>query len=248
MGRELRFRIQGMIFCVVLISTLSLSSDGIEYWHGIIEIQGNEQGLVISLLGIGIIIFTSEAFGYIFSSIFILFWNKSWKIYPGNIDVLCGYSRHWHKLQYGIKKIISNYYDKEGKSAPTRYEQDILLSYFWFYFIPKDMDDWITRRYTAYFINWACIISIGLAIVLSVLITWQGSLNFNLFYWGVIFFWFLSAIMFYLNCRRALWEILQMIDFWLGSCYDQDIKGMLMSFAEHMKKHNGLGGGVAQPL
>ena len=146
MTRDMRFRVVGVFFYLLLLLSLGLTKSGMESLRELFSCGSNLQSLqiVISLAGLGALLFTSDAMGYFFGTVFHRIWD-----YHG------GWSRFWRDL--GIKDSFQRAHDRkhaQGGSSlrseacrrPADFPEDLYFSYFW-QRVPQGRREWAMRRH-----------------------------------------------------------------------------------------------------
>lgn len=221
--REIRFRFIGMIFYIIFLTNLLLSQTCIDIILGI-ENKDESNQILVTLIGLGVLLFTSEAVGFLFSNISFFLWNIRGGIKPSD----GGYSQEWNKLSYNFKKLVIYYYrntqiendaekvNSEYDKKLSQYSKDVFLSYFW-QRAPKVIIEWVVRRHSAFFTNRSAIVAILLALLLSSLIIFIFGFNWNIANTIVtIICLSLISILWYnaIGSRKEGW---QMIDLWLNA-------------------------------
>jgi len=171
---------------------------------------------VIAAFGLGLIIFTSEATGYIFTAIPLFYWN----VFRDGF-----YSCEWKRLSYDPKdSIIASYNaDRESSSPPHREldsqllnsSTDIFLSYFWQQ-APEGIVEWVMRRYTAFFSGLSAALGIWIGCILSAAVAIMFSFAHNLLTYILYAAWVSAGLILLVNAQIARQEGRQMVDLWLA--------------------------------
>jgi len=219
MIREQRFRYVGTVFYFTFLLNLLLTDTGLKFGSTLFSDSSQIQ-VFITALSLGALFFTSDAIGYLLSTIIRFAWNL-WGYLAGD----GGYSREWKKkLRIPIKEnIIKSLSEKPKEEQPNenesiqvalnKYHYDVFVSYFW-QRAPKPILEWVTRRHSAMFINWSCILSITLSYCIFIIIILTQKLGWtDLNTIFCIFNSFLFFALLFLShiARREAW---QMVDFW----------------------------------
>lgn len=238
MEREQRLRFVGILFYAVLVLHLALTREGSELIQtmlteqpdstGVVSDQPDLAGLVPALVGLGVVFFSSEAFGYLLSSITQSLWN-----------LLDGYSGVWkRKLFTNLRCYIVDCYSHKlrsaeqpaGKRIPQerlkKYNLDVLLNYFW-QTCPERLIIWAEHRATAFLVGSYAVTAIALADLLAcLLVGWRGlgwtSCNTV---WLIVTIGFLALIIW--NACCAYKELWQVIDLWQGRLFDPILHSVL---------------------
>lgn len=241
---ELRLRAAGMLFYIVLLLNLLASRFfGVSVLNNISPQPDTFQTLA-TLAGAGALIFTSEAIGFIFNSIFVFFWNNV----RGIGQKAGGYSTEWLKLGYEPKRYIIELYkntkgsvlrkrqDEKFENQWETYNADIFLSYLWQNFAPPPVKDWVNRRHTAFFAGMSTVVAIGLSIILSVVLIKTYSLGWTLINSYICVFSTLLMFVFFANAQYARKEVWQTIDLWLAGLLNTRLRTILDAFQDERNK------------
>lgn len=244
MIRELRLRLSGVLFYFVFALNLASSEKGINFLFAL-PADPNKYALyqvVIAVVGLGTILFTSEAIGYVFSNLHLLWWN----ILRGRFKhEKAGYSAEWRKFGYDLKNTILTMYgrfeNQVGDKCHEKFERqwenhstDVFVSYFWQQ-APKGIVDWAMRRHTAYFTGIATVIGQASGYFLSALIISRFHLNWT--YLNVIIFiftFFLSATI-YWNAQHSRNEAWQIMDIYMARVLNKKLKQVLNEIDQKLR-------------
>lgn len=233
MTRELRYGAAGIIFYLLLVLNLLAT----QYSRNLLQKlflpllttssqidSANTYQVIIAIIGLGALIFTSNTIGYLFGSIYIFLWNNI----PGRFHRgEGGYSAEWKKLSYDIKTLIIEKYKQASRQLEENpshdkferqwetYSADVFLSYFW-QRAPRDIVDWAVRRHTAFLTGMSTIIGISLALLLSITLIIGSNLGWNFSNFIISTVGFLMIFIIYNNAQHARSEAWQIIDLWLA--------------------------------
>lgn len=236
MTRELRLKLAGILFYLIFALNLAVSAKGIEF---LIALPSGSEGsgtyqAIAAVLGLGALLFTTEAIGYIFSNLHLIWWN----IIRGKFKhEKAGYSAEWENLGYNMKNTIIDNYDlsihQAGGEAHQKFERqfksytpDVFLSYFWQQ-APKGIVDWAMRRNTAYFSGCSTVTGLVLALILSGWIIHKCGFGWTDWNTSILVSTlFLSAIV-YWNAQHSRKEAWQIIDLYLAEKFNSRFKQVL---------------------
>ena len=225
MTRELRLKLAGILFYLIFALNLAFSAKGIDF---LLALPSRSEGsgtyqAVAAVLGLGALLFTTEAIGYVFSNLHLLWWN----IIRGKFKhEKAGYSAEWENLGYNMKATIITTYNNSSHQAGGKdhleferqwefYTPDVFLSYFWQQ-APKGIVDWAMRRNTAYFSGCSTVIGLALALILSGWIIHRWGFGWTDWNTSILVSTlFLSAIV-YWNAQHSRKEAWQIIDLFLA--------------------------------
>lgn len=245
MTRELRLRCAGLLFYITLAVSLLLTDKGIELLG---SFPPNDVGwfeALIALLGAGILVFTSDAVGFLFNSVAFAMWNERGKMGAG-----FGYANEWTKLSYDLKSEVVQRFAATSDSNSQRrkhglfeerwkdFSPDVFLSYFWQQ-APRRLVDWVSRRHTAYFMGRSATLAISSGIGASIAAILRFGMGWTAWHICIYPFWTGMIIFMSYNYRAARVEALQMIDLWLADAFDPKIRG---SLTDIMSRFSGKGG------
>ncbi len=225
MEREFRIRPTGLIFYLTLIVTLALTKNGITIIKGAFlvpsQASNNISNALIAITGLGLVIFTSDAIGYIFSSFATAIFN-----------LFGGYSRLFKEcLSYNDFTALISLYREDRKEetgviSPKEFENKLesisLETLHVFFFWYRDghenpLDEWVIRRYTAFFTAASSILAIIISQALAVLIVLVFNWHFQLTNW----IWFVTLLLtifaFVINGVDAILRALEAVDLWVAS-------------------------------
>jgi hypothetical protein len=224
MEREFRIRPTGLIFYLTLIVTLALTKNGITIIKGTFsdpcQASNDISNTLISIAGLGLVIFTSDAIGYIFSSFATAIFN-----------LFGGYSGLFKKCLScnNLKKLISLYRDSEeeiGDIRPKDFKNRLksipleTLHVFFFWYREgheNPLDKWVIRRFTAFFTAASSILAIIIsqALAASIVLAFNWKLQLANCIW--FFVLLLTIIAFVINGRDAIKRAMEAIDLWIAN-------------------------------
>lgn len=244
--REVRFRFIGVLFYIIFLVSLLLTQGGVSLVRDL-PTQSNLYQVIVAVVGLGALLFTSEAVGYLFNNIFLFLWN----IRGGFKPTFGGYSLEWNKLSYNLKRKIIEHYENISSNSNQEqqhqrfdkrwkgYSADVFSSYFWQQ-SPKSLVEWVVRRHTVYFTSMSAIIGIISSLLLSGIVTWGFGLGWTVA--NTVFILFLAGlmIMIWFNAQCARIEGRQMIDLWLSGALNPKMQRTLKNFTRlfSQKNHN----------
>ncbi len=227
MTRELRISLAGTLFYLFLALNLCLSKCGGTF---IADLPRNADldiyEVIIAIASVGALLLTSDAIGYLFSSIFVFSWN-----------IRGGYSREWEKrLSYNLKlDIIARYNAEANQENVTHskfnrqwlgYENDVFLSYFWQQ-SPQGIIDWVMRRHTSFFTGGSLLVSFIFGALVSIIMICSLRLGWTINNTILYFLFFVLAAIVYSNSllsKRSAWR---MIDLWISTKYNPSISAAI---------------------
>ncbi len=243
MTRELRLRPAGILFYTVLALSLVATQVSEDFLRNLPSqpAQADIYQAVTAILGLGALLFTSDAIGYVFSTVHVFLWN----IVRGRFrQGSGGYSAEWHRLGYDLKGHIVQQY----KNTPTTpndtvnhlkfekqwesYSADVFLSYFWQQ-APSGIVDWAMRRHTAFFAGMSTVIGIGLGLALSAIIIWAWKLGWTPTNTGIAITSVVLALVIYRNAQYSRSEAWQIIDLWLAGKLNPRLRTVLDELRVH---------------
>jgi hypothetical protein len=238
MGREMRWRTAGILFYIVALSSLLLTKAGEEFIRNLFNNldQLDVYQLVVGLIGVGVGVFTSDAVGYVISTV-VFFW---WEILLGKFrSGEGGYSSEYQKrAAYNIKDIIIERYGQTKmkiSKAPQHekfelqwktYSADVFLSYIWQY-APSYIDNWDTRRYTIFFTNLSTATGILLGFITSIILIFIWNMGWTLSNYLIAVIVLSITIMLIWNADAARKEGWQMVDLWVAGIINPRLKKVL---------------------
>ncbi len=232
MTRALRLRPAGILFYLIFAFNILSTNSSINFFTSN-KIEFNFQTLA-AIIGVGVILFTSDAIGFIFASIHTFFWNFGTNIFKLGEG---GFSKEWKKLTFDIKSHLLEEYQMRNTLIDTvdtndkiidklqTYTQDVLVSYFWQQ-APSPIVAWAMRRHTAFFTGMSTITGIILGITISGIVVIIGGMGFSIFHIFNFLLPFLIYIL-WMNAKHARLEALQIIDLWFGGILDPKLKSIL---------------------
>jgi hypothetical protein len=256
MEREQRLRFIGFLFYAVLVLQLALTEEGTTFLRRVLSVQADSAviaqsessdsaaavgsdptdwtGAVPALLGLGVVFFSSEASGYLLSSITTSLWN-----------LMGGYSGVWKRnLRKDLKSHIVDLYAVKAESAVESAGQkmfddrlkklnvDVLLNYFW-QTCPERLILWEERRVTAFFIGCYAAFAIGLANALGTALAWKW-LGFTSWNGAVLVASILFLLAILCNARSSYIEMWQIIDLWQERLFDPTLHSVLRTAGQRL--------------
>jgi len=239
MTRELRYRPTGVLFYLVFALSLILSKSSKVFFCNL-TIQDPQTGIyqaAAAILGVVAILLTSDAIGFVLSSLYIFWWN----ILRGRFRLgKGGFSKEYRKLAYDIKSyIIAQYRNidiasgivEEHKSAVKTdylkaqhqkfekqlefYSAEVFLSYFWQQ-APSSITEWVSRRFTVFFAGVSTILGILLGLLISGVVIMVCNLGWTASNTYVTIIFIIFIIVVGLNANYVRNEAWQMIDVWFA--------------------------------
>jgi hypothetical protein len=208
--RELRNSVPGWIFCIVFVSHL-VSSQKFMHWFidmlkGFSFFTGNNETFFSILLGI-FTIFGAEAAGYIFSSLIFGYFNMRGgyhRIWKDNFDAR--YLDEFKKKLTGIPLT-----SKHEKVLTT--DLDNIFSFYWQTSKNKELVEWVSRRFTTYFLN----LSISLAMAIGYLASWWARWATGDRYPDItlLVIILVVSLVLYNNARHTIRDAVNVIIIWL---------------------------------
>lgn len=230
MEREFKFKAPGIIFYLFLILMLVLTRTTIDL---IKDFEPDDIDIIFSvLIPLGVIFFTSEGIGYLFSTIVYFFYNHCFG----------GYKKLFHsKLSYNKyhRKIIELYENSNEPTGPldpfdfnnqlSQYSDEALLMYFFWYRDKHEnkLDGWHLRRYSAFFTNWTSLIAIVIAQLIAWILIAVIDLKCSCANTIVSIISFFMIIMLYKNSRKAKKDAIQALDLWVAGATNPRFKSVL---------------------
>lgn len=236
MNRELRLKVAGMLFYVILTLNLAFSTKGSKFFSGLSCGPGNSGAYqaIAAIVGAGAVLFTSEAIGYLFTSIHVFLWN----IIRGGFEKgLGGYSGEWKRLSYDPKLYITELYkdsidsgqlkqDKEFDKLVGTYNRDVFLSTIWLR-APKEIVDWATRRYTAFFLGMATLLSLFMGLLISIIAIKKLNMDWTTMNDCIFVLVSMFCAIVFCNAQYARNEARQIIDLWLAENLNPQFKAIM---------------------
>jgi quercetin dioxygenase-like cupin family protein len=231
MTRESRIRNTGLLFYLVLLTSLILTDSGSELLCELMTNFDDTSRVGIAIVSLGLAFFTSEPIGYVFNSIYIFLWN----VRGGRRPEFGGYAAEWRKLTWDPKTETLKRYEAgatmDGQAQPIKrpeghwekYSPDVFLSYFWQQ-APKSLVSWVSRRHTVFFMGRSVIVGMGLAMFLSVLFVLGFNMGWTL---ETIIVLVMTAILMAFieyNVRGARTEAWEMVDLWIAKTFDRRMR------------------------
>jgi len=205
--RELRISVPGWIFAITFVLNLVFCPEFVKWLQDPKTILGLKTSGEILPIVLGIFtIFGASPVGFILSSIVFYFFN-----------LRKGYHRIWEK---NFPKIYLEKFDEKIKEIPfkkpikEKEALDSLFSFYWQKSDNKDLTDWVSRRFTTYFLNG----SIILAMILGYIFSWVLIYNLTkyrshnlIIIIGILF----TSIILYGNARHTVNDAVNLIVIWL---------------------------------
>jgi hypothetical protein len=239
MSRDLRIRSAGILFYIVLAMSLLVTHVSVNFLRNLSfqPAQTDFYQLVTAALGLGTILFTSDAIGYLFSSIHIFMWNiVRGRFHQGR----GGYSAEWQRLEYDLKAHIIKEFSLALRSSADQdrhrkiqkrwesYSSDVFLSYFWQQ-APQGIVDWTSRRHTAFFTGMSTVIAIGLGLSISAIVISAFRMGWTNANWYITAISAIVAFMLYMNAQYARKEAFEIMDLWLSGKLNPQLQKILSS-------------------
>ena len=233
MDRSFRFRVSGMVFFIITILHLVVTTSGRTFIISLGSGQDTTNKLLLAIIPSALVIFTSDAIGYIFSSIFQYYFN-----YRG------GYAKLYKQGIGNLKKYIIDHYNKiempldnepllEGLSKRLKKynTEQFLIYYFWHR--PGGADEnlhkWIERRFNAYFTAYSVIIALILGTILSFSII-CCYLAFNCMNGLIFLISILIALLIRRNGENALKDAVSITDLHISGFINPRVKEMVQTY------------------
>lgn len=182
MERNFRFRISGVAFFVIIFIHLALTVEGKQFISDLI-VKPDEFQIMVAVISGVFLIFASDAAGYIFSSIFLFFFNLQggyagiYKRHLGDLNdfFIDGYNES--KLELPKASSHEKFSKRWGK-----YNTEHSLIYFLWHRhdgVSDNLNDWIERRHTAFFTSFSSITAAVIATAIAGLAARAYNLHFN---------------------------------------------------------------------
>jgi hypothetical protein len=236
MQREFIYRPSGIIFYLFLILTLILTEPGLKFLNNLINFSDPKNDIdissaVVGFVSLGLLFFTSEGVGYIFSSIVYAIFNVRGG-YSGLFKSKLTYNNYRSEIQnlYGRQKRATGPMDaRKFNEKITQFTDESLLVYF-FWFRDQHvspLDDWHTRRLTAYFTSRSSVVAILLAQIFGWFLIRMNGLqvsSYNLIWLAVSI---ILIVAFWVNGSAALKGALQVLDLWIAGATNPRFRKVL---------------------
>jgi len=249
MTREMRIRSAGVLFYIVLLVTVLLTEKGCQFitsMLGSVSKNTGWAGLLLTATTFGMAIFTSDAIGWVLSAIATFVISP---LLDGNMPSGHFYDMEWSKLTYydKLKDEITKHYksqhdpqhsDKDAKADERRwkhYSDDIVLSYFWQQG-PERIVEWVSRRYTAFFIYRSSAVGILLALIASGIVVCAKGLGASVVLWASVCLWVVLMAFLWFMSDAPRREARQMVDLWLHAAFDDRMRKAVNSIQDRFPK------------
>jgi len=220
--RPERFKYVGYIFSIITIVNLLLSQKGMEFSKNLFTIASTQTSPVYDflapLVAVVSLLITSEAMGYILTSLAYIWWNKTG-----------GYSSEWRKCSYNIKDIVLIKYSKIDSSNQidkcSDFSEDVFLSYFW-QRADRSLVEWVSRRHTIFFtgisafVGFACALLVSWIVILNKDLVWHTPNWIFLIISGAL----MAIILYNANFERKTAR--QMVDLWLSTLFNAHMQSI----------------------
>jgi len=216
MERGFRFRAAGLLF-YVLVGLHLASSPGLGHWLSSAIQDGDLLAALTAAIAAGLLLFTSDAIGYLFSSMFVFAFN-----------VLGGYATMYrHRLannayRDAILEEVSRPLPRGRYAIPpgpfneslADLNHDQLLCFFLWHVedVSGQLDDWVERRHTAYFTGWTAVLALALATLLPGLLAGSGLIAFSTVNWFIIAGTAILSAMLVFNAEKAMRDNFGVLD------------------------------------
>jgi hypothetical protein len=159
MTRDMRFRFVGVFFYVVLLFSLALTKSGMDFLRNLLSGDSTVQRLqiLISLAGLGALLFTSDAMGYLFGTAFHWIWERHG-----------GWSQLWSHLRLRATFVdVHNRRHTHGHRPPrttacqrlSMLPEDLYFSYFW-QRVPQGRREWAMRRHLSFLTDSSIVVAL----------------------------------------------------------------------------------------
>jgi hypothetical protein len=221
MDRDFRNKPSGIVFTTVLILGILLSTEGLSFIKNTFS-EKNDIPL-LSVLGVIIVLLSSDAFGYIFVSLGYFILNLF-----GGYSLIFGKLILYKDFKNKIVEYFSNRTDdsnesgmvskKELKKRLARISPEIMHVYFYWYKegSQNPYDGWLIRRYTSFFTS----ISVFLSLIIGNLLVWCIIHSCTLTWTSInttiaIISSFISFVLVF-NGFKALKDAVQLHDLWIS--------------------------------
>jgi hypothetical protein len=230
MERAFRFRTAGLVFYVTtalfLFSSPTFRDAAV---HAISSPATTAPTQVlVAVIGASLLLFTSDAIGYLFGSVFNFVFNHF-----GGYSGL--YSRRLANATFrdtlieqlgNLKNPPKNFRShKKFIASLSEYRHDQLLVYFHWHIgdVPSSLDDWLERRHTAFFTAWITLMGAGGATLLSLALFCSLGLAPSSLTWMILVGTFAIAFVLVSNANFAMEDALRVIDLRLAGSLDPRI-------------------------
>jgi hypothetical protein len=196
MTRDMRFRFIGLVFYVLLVMNILMTN---QVWRSLFGCGNGNSGIgtaqvIIGAVSLGAVLFTSEAMGYLFGTVFLVIWeyfggwSKVWSGLKAREKALgTDGKEHGRALQALVdnsadpncepkgsksrrgaakcKALLRRVFLFRAKGDPLL--EDVFFSYFW-QRAPKDLVDWPLRRSLSVVTNGSIVVALAFAWLASI--------------------------------------------------------------------------------
>jgi hypothetical protein len=242
MAREMRWRTAGILFYLVLVMSLMTTRVGEDFIRNLISIPAKADiyQVVLTILGTGFVLFSSDAIGFMLSAMAIFFWEGRFQ--PGK----GGYSAdRLGRTSYNLKDIIIEQYKNASKTAGERlhekfekqwetYSPDVFWSFIWWQYAPCYIVDWATRRYTMFFTNLSAATGVLFGLVFSALIIMVGQMGFTSTHLLILFVSLVWIYVLWQNAQHPRQEAWQMADVWVAGFTNPGLREILKTMERNI--------------
>jgi len=225
--RDYRYRFLGALFALSVLLTFAASDQFRFNLVGLARQQTQTSDLILAVVGLAVVLLTSEGAGYAIFSVVLAFMNWRHRKSGGF------YSKLWEGIE-SAKLLCS-----QKLWADKGYWLDIRLSYF-IQHGPSNIVEFIARRHTAYLTNIGAIWTIVLGFALGAALLHFGGLGcFGL--WHVVELLIVGIVIAALlyNAHHAKHELRQFVSLWIALAVapqdSEDRKGVL----DHLERFLG---------
>jgi hypothetical protein len=231
MERDFRFRVSGLLFVIVILLNLAFSNNGKKLISDLLAKATNLEFLQI-LLGTILIVFASDAIGYIFNSIAVFIFNRSGG-YSGKFKKHLGYSE--------LRDSIIQTYDSMNVELPNDFSHDkfrlkwdayntehFFVNFFWHRSeLPSNLNEWLERRYNAYFTAHSCSIALIIATLISFVTICNPIFGISPVNWIVLLFTGFGVLIFVLNGKEAMKDAMAITDLHIAEYVNPRVRKIL---------------------
>lgn len=218
MDREFRFKPVGFVFIISIIVPIIISNQKFSFPKNSLQVPiiAGIDPVLISIIGVVTGLLTIDAIGILINSIVLLVFNLTG-----------GYSK-WFMSHIDLKESINGKYEYICKMSSdknilesifTKWQSNSKELFFLFFYWYRDghpfpEDDWLIRRFTAFFMNINCIVAIFLGLFLGFIAIGKVSIYLSGVSIFIISIYALLIIAFILNAKYTRKEARQIITFW----------------------------------
>lgn len=176
MTRDMRFRFIGVVFYVFVLAGILMTERA---WDSLLSCADGSgvatAQLVISAVGVGAVLLTSEAIGYLFGTVFLVIfelrggWSRIWKPLlesdsaPDELKTLIR-DMQANRAERKSKKIFRRLFLVSRREDP--FLDDVFFSYVWQQ-APKELVNWPLRRSLSFINNWSMVVALAFAWLIS---------------------------------------------------------------------------------